>query len=142
MRICLIFLIPCSVCISLYPLPRFFRVPSSRITWGLFQMCSYSVWFVLCGSFCAVLLVFLHVLALSLCLLVVLLALSLSDHFVLLSWMCHSPVFPFPCSRFSSFFRFFVRFWSFHFIFFGCCAVRVGSGDFSLGQVVSAGAVV
>ena len=77
LRICLIFLIPCSVCVGVYPLPRSFQVPSSRILWGLFQMCSYSVWFMLCGSFCAVLMLFLHVLAVSLCLLIVLLALSL-----------------------------------------------------------------
>ena len=59
------------------PLPHSFRVPSSQISWDLFQMSSYSVRFVRFGSFCAILLLFLHALALSLCLLVVLLALSL-----------------------------------------------------------------
>ena len=78
----------------------------------------------------------------SLCLLVVLLALSLSDHFVLPFRMCHSPVFPFTYSRFSSFFRFFVRFWSFSFFSLGAVQPGVGSWGFSLGQVVSAGAVV
>ena len=68
-------------------------------------------------------------------------SLSLADRFVL-SRMCLSPVFTFPYSCFSSLFRFFVCFWSFSFILFGCCAVRVGSGGFSLGQVVSASTVV
>ena len=69
-------------------------------------------------------------------------SLSLSARFVLLSQMCLSPVFTLPCSRFSSFFRFFIRFWSFSFVLFGGCAVRVGSEVFSLGQVVSASTVV
>ena len=36
LRLCLLFLIPCSVCIGVSPLPRSFRVPSSRVPpWGL-----------------------------------------------------------------------------------------------------------
>ena len=141
LRLCLLFLIPCSVCIGVSPLLHSFRVPSSRISWGLFWVCSYSVWLRLCGSFCAVLLLFLRVLALSLCLLIVLLALSPRP-------LCPS----FSVVSFSSL--------SLHLLpllfllpllrplrvlllpFLRCCAVRVGSRGFSLGQVVSAGAVV
>ena len=141
LRLCLLFLIPCSVCVGVSPLPRSFRVPSSRISWGLFRVGSYSVWFGLCGSLCAVLLLFLRVLALSWCLLVVLLALfprllcpsfsvvsfsSLSLHLLpllfLLPLLRPLRVLLLPFLR--------------------CWAVRVSSRCFSLGQVVSASAVV
>ena len=69
LRICLLFLFPCSVCIGVSTLPRSFGFLLHRFR----GVCSYSLWFGLCGSFCAVLLLFLHVLILSLCLLIVLL---------------------------------------------------------------------
>ena len=141
MRLCLLFLIPCSICVGVSPLPRSFRVPSSRISWVLFRVCSYSVWFVLCSSFCTVLLLFLRVLALSWCLLVVLLTLSLrplcpsfSDvSFSSLSLPLLPHLFLLPLLR---------PLLVLLLLFFGCCAVRVASRGFSLGQVVSADAVV
>ena len=142
LRLCLLFLIPCSVCIGVSPLPRSFRVPSSRISWGLFRLCSYSVWF-------GVLRVFLHCTSalsprpcpLSLCLLIVLLALSPRP-------LCPS----FSVVSFSNL--------SLHLLpllfrlpllhplrvlllpFLRCCAVRVGSRGFSLGPFVAVGAGV